>query len=93
MHDYYTPFRDDVMQEWGTYQNCGFGITEGPTSAKGIWIASVESYDQFDQLFQIQPMRNNSRVFTYILVPFEESWKRSKEELKTFVESLARYAK
>lgn len=85
MHDYFTPFREaNVVSEWGTYQNCGFGILEGPTSAKGIWIAKVNSYDEFDELFQVNPMRNNSNVFTYILIPFDESRKRAKEELRIF---------
>jgi hypothetical protein len=83
MHDFHEPFRKNgVITEWGTYQNCGFGVWAGPNSAKGVWITRVHSYDEFDQIFQSNPVRNISRVFTVVLVPFEESWRRAKQQQK-----------
>ena len=83
MHDYHRPLREGgvIVDEWGTYQNCGFGVWAGPNSAKGVYIVRVSSYDEFDDVFISDPVRNISRVQTVVLVPFQESWQRAEREL------------
>jgi hypothetical protein len=84
MHDYHQPLREAgiITDEWGTYQNCGFGVWSGAVSASGIWLTRVNSYDEFDIVFQTNPVRDSSLVRTVVLVPFEESRRRAEEELQ-----------
>ena len=84
MHDYHQPFREAgiIVHDWGTYQNCGFGVTDGANRQRGVYITRVNSYDEFDDFFQAHPRRVVSIVHTVVLVPFEESCRRAEQELK-----------
>ena len=84
MHDYHRPLREMgiVPESWGTYQNCGFGVWAGGNRAAGVYLWKVNNYDEFDILFQTDPVRPDSRVRTVVLTPFDESRRRSEEQLK-----------
>jgi hypothetical protein len=84
MHNYHRPLRESgvIAEEWGTYQNCGFGVWAGGNVAEGVHITRVNSYDEFDAVFLSDPVRNISRVHTIVLVPFEESRRRAQADLK-----------
>jgi hypothetical protein len=94
MHSYRKPLREAgiIAKDWGTYQNCGFGIAEGPTVASGAHIVRVNTYDEFDIVFLSDPIRNISYVRTVVLVPFKESWRRALYDLKAARARLSDFA-
>jgi hypothetical protein len=85
MHDYHSRLRQagKIVSEWGTAHNCGVGMDDKPTSAKGIVIYRVSSYDEFDDIFIADPVRDISVVSTIVLIPFDESRRRAAQQVQT----------
>jgi C1A family cysteine protease len=84
MHHFHQQLRNKgiIANEWGTYQNCGFGVWAGGSRAGGVMHYKVKSYTDYDNLFQSDPVRGDSRVRTLVLLPFQTSWEREKQQLE-----------
>ena len=84
MHGYHKPLRDAgiIANDWGIYPNCGFGLSVAGNRQQGVMLYRVKSYDDFDKLFQSDSLPGDSGVQTIVLIPFEESMKRSLQDLK-----------
>ena len=76
MHDYRAQLRQSgiIAEEWGTHQHCG--------DVRAVLRYKVKDYNEFDVALVADPVRWDSVVHVMMLIPFEESRKRAKQELE-----------
>lgn len=80
-HDYmaYLIQQKKISHAWGTHDFCFVDALEG-NSAAAVGIYEVETYDEFDTLYRLDPIRTSTLFWSVLLQPIADQ--RAQDELR-----------
>jgi hypothetical protein len=82
-HDYMVMLinQDKISHAWGTHDFC-FILGSSSNSAAAVAIYKTDSYEEFDDLYRLDPIRTSSLFWSVLLQPIADQRRQDEERLK-----------